>query len=360
MNKRVKDISKTIFAGKGRIGGSLPVFVIAEIGCNFEGDIGRAKEMIRKAADAGADAVKFQTFIPEKIASASAKKFWEIEGCPGETQLEEFKEMPQLTLQEYRMLKKEADRLGLVFFSTPSDEASADMLEKLNVPLYKIGSMDITHFPLLRHIAAKKRPIILSTGAATIGEIKDAVSVINKAGNAKIALLHCITNYPTDDINVNLRMISHLIKEFPDIPVGYSDHTVPDGGEGILAAAVALGAVIIEKHFTFNSAMAGYDHAISADYSCLKRIVTQIRRVEKALGYGRKEPVLSEAKARIHARRSLVASKDIAKNTVIKKDMLEVKRPGTGISPKYLETVIGKIAKRKIPKDTVLKWGMVR
>lgn len=335
------------------------VFIIAEIGCNFEGDLEQAKEMIRKAAEAGADAVKFQTFVPENLASKCAEKFWEIEGCLGETQLEEFMQMPQLNFEQYNELYKEAVKLGLVFFSTPSDEDSADMLEKLGVLLYKISSMDITHFPLLTHIAKKRKPMIISTGASTIGEIEEAIRIIKETGNTELALLHCITNYPTKDENVNLKMITHLQKVFPDTPIGYSDHTIPENSEGIIVAAVALGARIIEKHFTFDNKRPGYDHAISADYEGIKRIVKQIRRVEKALGEAYKRPIESEFKARIHARRSLVAAQDITKGTIITREMLEIKRPGIGIEPRFLEVILGRKATRDIPEDTILQWDMI-
>jgi len=350
---------RKITVGKRQIGAGAPVFIIAEIGCNFEGDLNRAKEMIQAVAESGADAVKFQTFIPEKLASKHAQKFWEIEGCPGETQLEEFQEMPRLSFEQYAELKNKSDKLGIIFFSTPCDEASVDMLEKVKVPLYKISSMDITHIPLLKHVAKKGKPMIISTGASTIEEIKEAVEAIKAEGSDEIALLHCVTNYPTEDQYVNLRMIGHLREVFPDIPIGYSDHTLPQDGEGILVAAVALGAGIIEKHFTFDNKRPGYDHAISVDYAGLKRAVTQIRRVEKALGQGYKKPVESEAKSRIHARRSVVASHDIPKGTIITREMLAVKRPGTGIEPKCLDIVIGKKSKKDILADTVLNWDMI-
>ncbi len=335
------------------------VFIIAEIGCNFEGSIRRAKEMVRAAAAAGADAVKFQTFIPEKLASKHAEKFWDIEGCPGDTQLDEFMQMPKLTFGEYRGIQSEAKKRGVVFFSTPSDEDSVDLLEKLNAPLYKVSSMDITHAPLLRYIARTKKPVILSTGASTIKEIKDAVKIIRSEGNRKISLLHCTSNYPVEDENVNLNMITHLRKAFPGVSVGYSDHALPRCGEGILAAAVALGARIIEKHFTFDNKRAGYDHAISADYKGLAGIVKNIRRVEKALGSGIKKPVASEMKARIQARRSIIAAVDIEKNSRIKGHMLEIKRPGYGIQPKSIGGVIGKTARIDIAKDDVIRRDML-
>lgn len=336
------------------------VFIVAEVGCNFEGNLTRAKEMILKAATAGASAVKFQTFVAEKITTKTAKKFWDIKGCLGKTQYEEFKQMRRLTFDEYKELYRVSKKADIIFFSTPEDEDSVDLLERIGVPLYKVSSMNITHFPLLRHVARKEKPIILSTGASTIGEIKEAVEVIKATGNNKVALLHCITNYPTKDEDVHLRMITHLKKVFPGLPIGYSDHTLPENGEGILVAAVALGARIIEKHFTFDAKRPGYDHAISADYESLGRIVTQIRRVETALGQAYKRPIAAEAKARIYARRSLIASTDIPKGAVITRYMLAIKRPGTGIAPRFLEKVIGKKTKQDIQEDTVLKTSMIK
>jgi len=335
------------------------VFVIAEIGCNFENDIERAKQMIRKAAEAGAGAVKFQTFQAEKLTTRHAEKFWEIEGCPGETQYEEFKQMPHLTFDQYRHLYEEAQRAGVVFFSTPEDEDSADLLEAVGVPMYKISSMNVTNHPLLVHVARKMKPIILSTGASTIGEIEEAIRIVRDTGNRDMAILHCISNYPTKDEHVNLRMLCHLRDVFPGIPVGYSDHTLPDRHYGILAAAVALGAQVIEKHFTFDASRPGYDHAISADYEGLKVMIEQIRKVEKALGESCKRPIESEAKARVHARRSVVSTCFIRAGESITERNVAVKRPGTGIEPRFLRIVVGRKAVRDIPEDTVIQWDMI-
>lgn len=335
------------------------VFIITEVGCNFEGDFGRAVEMVHATADAGADAVKFQTFVAERLASRSAEKFWEIEGCPGRTQLDEFRQMPSLSADEYLRLKETAEKRGLVFFSTPSDEGSADLLEEVGVEMYKISSMDITHLPLLRHVARKGRPVIISTGASTVGEIDEALRVMADEGNTDVAVLHCTSNYPTEDRNVNLRMISHLKEVFPHVPVGYSDHTLPEDGEGIIASAVALGARIIEKHFTFDNTRPGYDHEISVDYQGLTRLVRQVRRVEEALGEAFKRPVESEARARLHARRSIVAAVSIPRGAVLTREMLAIKRPGTGIEPRFLDVVVGRTASTSIEEDAVITWEML-
>ncbi len=350
---------KQIEIGRKVIGGKGKPFFILEIGCNFEGDVSRAEEMIRIAAKEGADAVKFQTFVPEKIVTRTAPKFWDIEGCPGQTQYEEFSQTPLLKFDEYRYLKKIADDEGIIFFSTPSDEDSADMLEKLDVPLYKISSMDITHLPLLRHVAAKNKPVIISTGAASMEEIKEAVGILESQGNGQIAILHCVTNYPTQVQDVNLNMMKHLMETFPQYPVGYSDHTLDSVSNSVLIAAVALGAKVIEKHFTFDKTRPGYDHAISADYDDLNRLMKGFDTVGRVLGSSAKVPLACEEKARRWARRSLVAKKDIGKETMITKEMIIVKRPATGIAPRCLEEIVGKKAKRDIKEDEVLTWDMV-
>lgn len=341
------------------IGKDSPVFIIAEAGCNFENDLERAEEMVRAAASAGANAIKFQTFIPRKLVTKDAPKFWEIPGCQGETQYDEFKQMPQLDSKQYRDLKKIADNIGIIFFSTPSDEESADMLDEVGIPLFKIASMDLTHIPLLKHIAKKSKPIILSTGMSTIDEIKTAIDAIKSEGNNQIILLHCITNYPTQIEDANLNMILDIKQNFPEYIVGYSDHTKMPESLAIITAAVGIGARVIEKHFTFDKTRPGYDHKISADYEDMKRIVESIRTIEKALGSSIKKPTLSEEKVRHLARRSIVARTNIPKGTVITKDMLDIKRPGTGLEPRFLYQVISKKAKKDIKEDTVLQWDMV-
>ncbi|HPO90725.1 MAG TPA: N-acetylneuraminate synthase family protein [Victivallales bacterium] len=342
------------------VGHRKSVFIIAEIGCNFENDFSRAVEMIEKASEAGVDAVKFQTFNPDTLVTKTAPKFWDIKGCPGETQFEEFSQMYRLNFSQYKELKKIADCLGIIFFSTPSDEESGDMLEELGVPVYKVASMDITNIPFLKYIAKKKKPIILSTGASTIQEIKEAVKAIESEGNKKIILFHCITNYPTNISNVNMAMMQDIQRHFSSYPVGYSDHTKMPESLAVILAAVGCGAKVIEKHFTFDKNRPGYDHEISADYKDMEEIVKNIRIVENIFGNNVKAPIPGEKRARKFGRRSIVAKVDIRKGMTISKEMLIIKRPGTGIEPKFLDRVIGKIAKKTIKADTVLKWEMLR
>lgn len=338
---------------------SSSTFVIAEIGCNFEGDMELAKEMIVKAKESGCDAAKFQTFIPEKLVTRTAPKFWEISGCPGETQYDEFKQMPQLNFEQYKDLKKVADDCGIIFFSTPSDEESADMLDEVGVPLFKIGSMDLTHTPLLKHIAKKSKPMILATGMATINEIGVAVDAIKSEGNNQIILLHCITNYPTQIEDANLNMILDIKQNFPEYIVGYSDHTKMPESLAIITAAVGIGARVIEKHFTFDKTRPGYDHEISADYDDMKKIVTAVRIAEESLGNEIKKPTPKEEEIKKSARRSIVAKINIPKGSKITIEMLTIKRPATGIPPEYFDKVVGKTAKLDISEDTILQWDMI-
>lgn len=335
------------------------VFLIAEAGCNFEGDLNRAKEMIKMAARNGADAIKFQTFIPEKLVTRDAPKFWDIKGCPGDTQFDEFSHTPRLAFEEYIALKKISEKNNIFFFSTPSDESSVSMLEEVGVPFYKISSMDITHIPLLKCVAKTGKPVILSTGASTIAEIRDAVSVIESKGNNDITLLHCITNYPTKPGHVNINMMQEIKREFPEYAIGYSDHTKMPESTCVIGAAVALGACVIEKHYTFDKKRPGYDHEISMDYADLKEISWTIRVVRQSLGSYNKKPVQTELKSRKWARRSLVAEVFIKMGTQITPEMLSIKRPGTGIEPKYIDKVLGSFSTRDIPEDKVLQWEWI-
>jgi len=305
----------------------------------------------------GADAIKFQTFIPERLVTRDAPKFWDIKGCPGDTQFDEFEQTPRLAYKDHRELKTYAEKYGICFFSTPSDESSVDLLEEVGVPFYKISSMDITHIPLIQYIAKTGKPIILSTGASTITEIQDAVSVIQSEGNADITLLHCITNYPTRIVNVNLSMMREIKEAFPNYRVGYSDHTKMPESTCVIGAAVALGASVIEKHFTFDRQRPGFDHEISMDYDDLKKISRTIRIVRQCLGNCTKKPIKTELKPRKWARRSIVASVPIPKGTRITAEMVLVKRPGTGIEPKYLGQIIDSYSKKDIIEDEIIKWS---
>ena len=334
------------------IGEGHPLFIIAEAGVNHNGDVGLAKKLIDGAKEAGADAVKFQTFKAENVVTENAgmAKYQKRNTGKSQTQLGMIKKL-ELKYKDFIKLKKYCDKKKIIFLSTPHTEDAVDFLEPL-VPAYKIGSGDLTNLPFLKKIAKKKKPIILSTGMATLAEVREAVKTIKKAGNNKIILLHCTTNYPCPLEEVNLRAMQTLKQEF-NLPVGYSDHTL---GITISIMAVAMGANAIEKHFTLNRNLPGPDHKASLEPDELRNMVIAIRNVEKALGNGIKKLTKSEEEIKKVARKSIVAKVDIPAGTKITKEMLIIKRPGTGIEPRYLNKLIGKIAKKEIKKDTLIKF----
>lgn len=347
---------KKIKIGNRTIGEKESVFVIAEAGVNHNGSLEKAKELIVKAVNAGADAIKFQTYKAEKLVTKTAPRFWNWGGEEklNGTQYDSYSKLDGLSLDFYPELVKLCKKNDIVFLSTPFDEEAVDFLKDIGMPAFKIASCDITNLPFLKHIAKKSLPIILSTGCSTIGEIEEAITVISDAGNEDIILLHCVLSYPTKEKDINLNMMRSMQKIFGDIPVGLSDHSI---GTTIPIAAVALGAKVIEKHYTLDKKlMLSADHWLSVNPEELTKLVKEIRIVEAAMGSYKKEPVQSEMEARKYARRSIVAGVSIPKGKGITRDMLVMKRPGTGISPKFLEVVIGKTAKRDIEGDTLISW----
>jgi len=338
-------------------------FIVAEAGVNYYDiakkekieNIEAAKLMIEKAAESGADAIKFQTYKAEKLASKNSPAYWDITQERTQNQYELFKKFDKFEEEDYKELAEYAKSKHIIFMSTPFDEESADFLSEL-MPVFKIASSDITNLPFIRYIAKKKKPIFLSTGASTIEEIKEAINTIEKEGNDKIVILHCILNYPTKYENANLGMIKHLYTMFPDYLIGYSDHTLPDSCMLVLTSAVLLGAKVLEKHFTLDKTLSGNDHFHSMDPDDLRRFVKNTVLLGKIIGGEEKKPLESELNAIRYARRSIVAKVDIPKNTVITADMLTFKRPGTGISPKLINKVIGKRARKNIKNDEIIKF----
>ena len=338
-------------------------FIIAEIGVNYYEVakkenielVDAAKLMMKEAKDAGADAVKFQTYKAEMLASKDSPAYWDTKKEPTRSQYELFKSYDQFGEDEYRELANYSKRGNIIFLSTPFDYEAVDFLNDL-MPVFKISSSDITNIPFIRYIAKKQKPIFLSTGASTIDEIKDAVSAIENERNNQIVIMHCILNYPTKYEDANLGMIKHLKKVFPDYLIGYSDHTLPDPNMLVLTTAVLFGAKIIEKHFTLDKSLKGNDHYHSMDPEDLRRFIDNLEMVKKIIGREGKVPLDSELSARKYARRSIVAKMDIPEDTVISEDMLTFKRPGTGIGPNFWENVIGKKAKRDIKEDEIIKW----
>jgi len=316
-----------------------PVFIIAEAGVNHDGDVGEAKRLIDVAAQCGADAVKFQTFDVQALVTDDAPKADYQREVTGSTESQaDMLHRLALSHDEFIALKEYCADKGIMFLSTPFEEESADFLERLGMEIFKMPSGEITNLPLIRHVAAKGKPMVVSTGMATRDEVATAVEEIQNAGNPPLTLLHCVSAYPADPKDVNLRAMTTLAETF-DVPVGFSDHTM---GIEVALAAVAMGANVIEKHFTMDRSRPGPDHKASLEPDELDALVRGIRNVEAALGNGVKAPAEAEADIAAMARKSLVATQDIAADTVLEPQMIAIKRPGTGLPPAKLEAVIGR------------------
>ena len=337
--------------GDKKIGDDHPTYIIAEIGSNHNRNINIAKKMIDEAANAGVDAVKFQTFKAEKLYSRKTPKFSKDTIAPFD--LIKSIELPR---EWHKELYKYATDKNLHFLSSPFDHEAVDLLDRIGVPAFKVASFEITDLELLRYIAKKKRPVILSTGMANLEEIKEALDAIRSQDNDDIILLHCNSMYPSPVEIVNLNAINTMSKVFK-IPIGFSDHTL---GIHISAAAVAKGAKVIEKHFTLDRKMKGPDHHFAVEPNELKQMVQNIRDIEMAGGTGIKEASKEEKEEMYEkGRRSIIAVRDIPKGTKITREMLIVKRPGFGIKPKFLDEVTGKTAKKNIKSDEWITWDMI-
>ena len=338
------------------IGGNNPCYTIAEAGANHDSDLKKAFKLIDAAKEAKADSIKFQTYSAEKLATKNAPKYWD-DGKKNESQYDVFKKLDSLSSDDWKQIFEYAKKKNITCFSTPFDEESVDLLYKLETPAFKIASADITHLPLIQHTAQKKLPIFLSTGMASHDEINDAVSVIEDSGNDKIILMHCMTSYPTKPEDANLEMIRTLEKEFPNYVIGYSDHTI---GVAVPICSVFYGSKVIEKHFTFdNSLKTSPDHWLSLDTNGFSEMVNGLRIAEMSKGKAFREKFDAESEAVKYARRSIVAKKRITKGTKISKDMLVIKRPGTGIYPKFLDKLVGSVATQDIEEDTPIQWNDV-
>lgn len=326
--------------------------MIAEAGVNHDGDPDRARRLVEAAVEAGADAVKFQTFDAERLATAGAPKAaYQRRGAPeGESQLEMLRRL-QLAPATWRELMALCAKRGILFLSSPFDEASADLLEELGVAAFKIGSGELTNEALIAHVARKGLPLIVSTGMATLEEVESAVRVVRSAGCGELALLHCVSCYPADPSDANLRAMATLARHF-DVPVGYSDHSL---GIEVALAAVALGASVVEKHVTLDRSTPGPDHAASLEPCELRALVRGVRIVEAALGHGRKEPAPSEADTARVARKSLVAARRIPEGTALTPELIAVRRPGTGLPPAMREAVLGRRTRVALEAGDVIK-----
>jgi N,N'-diacetyllegionaminate synthase len=331
-------------------------FVIAEAGVNHNGDLDLGRRLVQAAAAAGADAVKFQTFSADRLVTASAPKAaYQAERTdPQETQQSMLKHL-ELGASEHRELMRECERHGILFLSSAFDEQSADLLDELGVVAYKVPSGEITNLPYLRHLAAKGRCLIVSTGMSDLDEVTSAMAAIRDTADVPVVLLHCVSLYPAPAAGSNLRAMDTMRAAF-QVPVGYSDHTE---GFAIALAAVALGADMIEKHLTLDRTLPGPDHAASLEPGELRSLIAGIRDVESARGDGVKRPLPAEAATAAAARKSVVAATDIAKGAVISRDMLTVKRPGTGLPPGDLAALVGRKARVRIEAGSVITSEMV-
>lgn len=339
-----------------KIGPGQPTFVIAEAGVNHNGQLPVAKQLVDIAVDAGADAVKFQAFRAAQLASSSAGKagYQKQTTSPAESQLEMLRRL-ELSEDAFRELQNHCRSRGILFLSTAFDEHSVDFLAGLDVPAFKIPSGEITNTPLLEHVAAKGKPVILSTGMATLAEIDQAMRCLNQSDASQIALLQCVSEYPADASRMNLRAMATLSDCF-GVPVGLSDHSL---GTEVSIAAVALGASIVEKHFTSDKSLPGPDHSASLEPAELKMLVTAIRNAEVALGDGVKQPTPEELRNAAVVRRSLVAAVDLEAGNLLDRSMVAFKRPGTGISVQLLPYLLGRKLRRNVEAGAMLELGML-
>jgi N,N'-diacetyllegionaminate synthase len=337
--------------GGREIGPGRPCFVIAEAGVNHNGDRQLAVALVEAAAAAGVDAVKFQTFRAEGVAAPSAPKArYQLETTPGEESQLEMLQRLELDREAHVALKREAERYGLVFLSTPFDPVSVDLLDRLGVDAFKVASPDLTNQPLLEEIGRRGRPVFLSTGLADLREVEQALGVLREAGAADVVVLHCVSEYPAAAEDVNLRAMMTM-REQLGRPVGYSDHT--EGSE-VALAAVALGACVLEKHFTLDRALPGPDHRASIEPQELEQLVVAVRRVESSLGTGVKKPTEAERRNAAVVRRSLAAADDLPAGIVLTRGMLTSLRPGTGIPPTRIDQVVGRRLARRLARSELL------
>ena len=341
-------------------------YIIAEMGVNFYDTAKKlnitpkdaAKLYIDEAARAGVDCVKFQSYKANTIVSKNSPAYWDITKEPTTTQYELFLKYDGFNSADYRELCEYAHTKKIHATSTPFDYASADYLEDV-VDFYKISSSDLTNIPFIKHIGQKRKWVCISVGAAYLSEVDEAVRALKEVGCKDITLLHCVLSYPTSPDDANLKVIQTLKKVFPDIGIGFSDHTAPDDTMMTLATAYLLGAEVIEKHFTLDKTMPGNDHYHAGDYNDFKRAIDNFAWINRVLGSSEKTVLPCEVTPRREARRSLVLTRDIKKGDTISLTDLMPKRPGIGISPKNIGIVVGRRAACDLEEDTILTWDMI-
>ncbi len=332
-------------------------FIIAEAGVNHEGSMETARRLVELAADGGADAIKFQTYRAETIASRDSPSYWDTSKEATRSQFELFSKYDSFWKDEFEALAEHCGRTGIEFLSTPFDIESATFLAPL-MSTIKISSSDLTNLPFIRFLCDFDKPILLSTGASELWEVAEAITAIRDRG-VPLGLMHCILNYPTDRENANLGMLLDLRRRFPEAVPGYSDHTVPDADKGVLTTAVLLGAQVIEKHFTHDKTLPGNDHYHAMDVDDLRDIRRRVDDLLAVVGDQAKHALPSEAPARANARRSLVAAVAIEPGTTIAAEHLTWKRPASGISPREIDRVVGRTARVAIDADAILQWSLL-
>lgn len=343
--------------GQRAIGAGEPVFIVAEAGVNHNGDLELAQALVREAKACGADCVKFQTFKAERIVTQTAPKAdYQLQSTdPSESQMEMLRKL-ELAPQDYATLLETCEREKILFLSTPYNHEDVDFLDDLGVCAFKVASGQLVEPAFLSHVARKGKPIIVSTGMATLAEVDEAVRAIRSSGNDQVVLLQCTTNYPSRPEDAHLCAMNTM-RAALGVSVGYSDHTQT---ETACIAAVALGACVIEKHFTLDKSMPGPDQSSSADPRDFSRLVKLIRETELVLGGALKRPVEAERRNALGMRRSIVSAIPIPCGTIITEEMLTYKRPGSGIPPNRLNEVIGRVAARDIPENALVIYEWLR
>jgi len=335
-------------------------YIIAEIGVNHENNLDTALELISSAKENGADAVKFQAYKAHKLACRQSPAYWDLSKEPTRSQYELFKKYEAFGAEEYGRLQRHAAELGIDFASTAFDIESLDMIDPL-VPFHKIASADLTNLPLLRAVAATKKPVVMSSGGATLREVERALRELRAGGVHQIALLHCVLNYPTPPERAHLARIRQLRAFFRDVVIGYSDHVAPEAPYAAIVLAYALGARVIEKHFTHDKTLPGNDHYHAMDGADLRRLRQRLDEAKMLLGTGSEEQFLAHQDAAIkNARRSIVLNRAVRAGARLQAEDLTVKRPGTGVSPLFWDHVIGQAAARDLAEDEILAWQDIR
>lgn len=341
-------------------------YVIAEMGVNFYdtakelgiSPLDAAKLYIDKAAEAGIDCAKFQSYKAGTIVSKNSPAYWDTTKEPTKTQYELFLKHDSFGEKEYRELCDYTHKKGMDFTSTPFDYESADYLEKM-VDFYKISSSDLSNLPFIRYIGAKGKPVYMSVGAAYLSEVDEAIRALEEVGCKDIVIFHCVLSYPTAPENANLRIIATLKRDFPNVRVGFSDHVAPDDTMMTLATAYLMGAEVIEKHFTLNKKLPGNDHYHAGDPDDFKKAIANFKWIDMVLGSGEKTVLECELVPRREARRSLVLTRNMKAGETICENDIMPKRPGTGIPPEYTDIVVGRKVTRDLDEDTILTWDMI-